>query len=172
MIFIITVLASLDNAEAVLLEDHMRDLRRVIRPGSKRLNWNSLGINDFIAKCDAAISKFESMVNQIQKNSKDIMSRLKLVEQADLFKSPPPAPNRPEDLPSCKEFFEFVERERAKDFELLARKYRAIGPLLKKVEGLVVHTNTGRAPKLAQYYSFWERKIFDSLNLVSSMKHQ
>lgn len=34
-----------------LLEDHMRDLRRVIRPGSKRLNWNSLGINDFVLKC-------------------------------------------------------------------------------------------------------------------------
>lgn len=29
----------------------MRDLRRVIRPGSKRLNWNSLGINDFVLKC-------------------------------------------------------------------------------------------------------------------------
>lgn len=29
----------------------MRELRRVIRPGSKRLNWNSLGINDFVLKC-------------------------------------------------------------------------------------------------------------------------
>lgn len=48
-----SVLTSLDNAEASLLEDHMRELRRVIRPGAKRLNWNSLGINDFIAKCDS-----------------------------------------------------------------------------------------------------------------------
>ena len=39
--------------QAQLLEEHMRDLRRVIRPGAKRLNWNSLGISDFIIKCDA-----------------------------------------------------------------------------------------------------------------------
>ena len=64
------------------------------------------------------------------------------------------------------EFFESVERERAKDFEILARKYRAIGPLLTKVEGLVVHTNTGKSPKLHQYYAYWERKIFESLTKV------
>ena len=39
--------------QAVLLEEHMRELRRVIRPGAKRLNWNSLGINDFVAKCQS-----------------------------------------------------------------------------------------------------------------------
>ena len=48
------LIVSLDVVfQAVLLEDHMRDLRRVIRPGAKRLNWNSLGINDFVAKCGA-----------------------------------------------------------------------------------------------------------------------
>ena len=48
-----TLLGSLDNAEATLLEDHMRELRRVIRPGAKRLNWNSLGISEFVTKCDS-----------------------------------------------------------------------------------------------------------------------
>lgn len=37
--------------QSVLLEDHMRELRRVIRPGNRRLNWNSLGINDFVQRC-------------------------------------------------------------------------------------------------------------------------
>ena len=69
-------------------------------------------------------------------------------------------------LSPFQEFFEYIERERAKDFETLARKYRAIGPLLTKMEGLVVHTNTGRSPKLAQYYAYWERKIFNALNKV------
>jgi dynein heavy chain len=95
----------------------MRELRRVIRPGAKRLNWNSLGINDFISKCDSvrgfklliqsvisvhfqAISKFESMVNQIQKNAKDIHQRLSMIEQTNLFKSPAPKPTQ--ELPSCK----------------------------------------------------------------------
>jgi dynein heavy chain len=45
----------------------------------------------------------------------------------------------------------------------MVRWYMAIGPLLTKVEGLVVHTNTGRAPKLASYYEYWEGKIYDVL---------
>lgn len=43
------------SEKALLLEEHMRELRRVIRPGAKRLNWNSLGITDFVLKC-AAVS--------------------------------------------------------------------------------------------------------------------
>lgn len=45
-------LASLDSAESNLLVDHIKELRRVIRPGAKRLNWSSLGIADFIVKCE------------------------------------------------------------------------------------------------------------------------
>ncbi|XP_064612357.1 LOW QUALITY PROTEIN: dynein axonemal heavy chain 10-like [Liolophura sinensis] len=157
------LLGSLDNAEAQLLEDQMRELRRVIRPGSKRLNWNSLGISDFCTKCDTAISKFESLVNQIQKNAKDINQRLQMLESADLFKWPIYMPKCPDKLPTCKDFFETIEKERAKDFEILARKYRAIGPLLTKMEGLVVHTNTGKSPKLHNYYSYWEKKVYEAL---------
>lgn len=62
-----------------------------------------------------------------------------------------------------KEFFEYIERERSRDVDHMVRWYMAIGPLLTKVEGLVVHTNTGRAPKLASYYEYWEGKIYDVL---------
>ena len=68
---------------------------------------------------------------------------------------------------ALQEFFENIERERSKDFEILARKYRAIGPLLTKVEGLVANTNTGKSPRLAPYYAYWERKIFMSITKVS-----
>jgi len=34
------------------------------------------------------------------------------------------------------------------------------------MEGLVVHTNSGRSAKLSSYYSHWERKVFESLNKV------
>ncbi|XP_052801261.1 dynein axonemal heavy chain 10-like isoform X3 [Mya arenaria] len=155
------LLASLDHAESLLLEDHVRDLRRVIRPGAKRLNWNSLGIKDYCHKCEQAIAKFESLVNQIQKNAKDIDQRLHMIENANLFKSP--APKYADHLPGCKEYYEHIERERSKDFEILARKYRAIGPLLTKMEGLVVHTNSGKSPKLHQYYAHWEKKTYNAL---------
>ena len=47
-----------------------------------------------------AIAKFESLVNQIQKNAKDIDQRLLMIENANLFKSPPQ--KYADILPSCK----------------------------------------------------------------------
>ena len=97
-----------------MLDDHIKTLQRVLRPGSKRLNWNSLGIQDYIAKCEQvlacdaklagmkivanyvfltfyqAITKFESLANQIQKNAGDIEERLHMIECVRLFKQPPP----------------------------------------------------------------------------------
>jgi len=34
------------------LESHIKDLQRALKPGEKRLNWNSLGIHDYIVKCE------------------------------------------------------------------------------------------------------------------------
>ena len=41
---------------------------------------------DYISRCGTAIGKFESLVNQIQKNAKDIESRIQLIKGANLFK--------------------------------------------------------------------------------------
>ncbi|XP_046496348.1 dynein axonemal heavy chain 10 isoform X7 [Equus quagga] len=155
------LIGTLNEAESLLLDDHSQELVRVFRSGYKRLNWNSLGIADYITRCRQAIGKFESLVHQIHKNADDISSRLALIEAINLFKQP--APNSEEDLPGVKEFFEYIERERAKDVDHMVRWYLAIGPLLTKVEGLVIHTNTGKAPKLASYYQYWENKIYEVL---------
>ncbi|XP_072908128.1 dynein axonemal heavy chain 10 [Hemitrygon akajei] len=152
---------SLNTAETNLLIDHILELQRVIRSGYRRLNWNSLGIIDYLGRCEQAIGKFESLVNQIHKNVRDIASKLTAIESADLFKRSPPKSK--EDLAGVKEFFEYVERERTKDILNLVSKYKAIGPLLTKMEGLVFHTNTGKALKMALYYIYWERRIYDSL---------
>uniref|UniRef100_A0A673VC35 Dynein axonemal heavy chain 10 n=1 Tax=Suricata suricatta TaxID=37032 RepID=A0A673VC35_SURSU len=155
------LMETLNEAEALLLDDHSQELIRVFRTGYRRLNWNSLGISDYITRCKQATAKFESLVHQIKKNSDDISSRLSLIESVNLFKYP--APRSGEELPGVKEFFEHISQERAKDVDHMVRWYLAIGPLLTKVEGLVIHTNTGKAPKLASYYEYWEHKIYDVL---------
>ncbi|XP_036076372.1 dynein heavy chain 10, axonemal isoform X2 [Rousettus aegyptiacus] len=156
-----TLTGTLNEAEALLLDEHSQELVRVFRSGHKRLNWNSLGIADYITRCKQAIGKFESLVHQIHKNADDIASRLTLIESINLFKYP--APKSEEELPGVKEFFEHIDLERAKDLDHMVRWYLAIGPLLTKVEGLVIHTNTGKAPKLASYYEYWESKIYEVL---------
>ena len=40
------------DPQTELLGDHIRTLQRALRAGLKRLNWNSLGIHEYIAKCE------------------------------------------------------------------------------------------------------------------------
>lgn len=62
-----------------------------------------------------------------------------------------------------KEFCELVEKQRAKDVYMLSRKYSDIRPLLAKMECLTMQTNSSKATHMAQYYAYWERRVFDSL---------
>lgn len=62
-----------------------------------------------------------------------------------------------------KEFCEHIEHERAKTVNLLKRKYADIGPLITKTEHLIMETSTGKAKCMADYYTYWERKVLDSL---------
>ncbi|XP_017580699.2 dynein heavy chain 10, axonemal [Pygocentrus nattereri] len=157
-----SMMDSLNDPEFFLLATQVQELRRVMRSGCKRLNWNSLGISEFINRSDQAASKFESLVNQIKKNENDIDAKLQSMESANLFKFP--APDKAGELPGVKEFFELIERERAKDVNLLSRKYTAIGPLLTKMESLIMQTSSGKAKRMAQYYAYWECKVYDSLS--------
>lgn len=63
--------------------------------------------------------------------------------------------------------FEHVEGKRSTEFDALALRYKAIGPLLVKMEGLVTQSNSGKNPKLQQYYAHWERRIYQSISTVS-----
>ena len=65
------------------------------------------------------------------------------------------------------EYFECQDTHRSHVLGTLVRRYHAIGPLLIKVEGLVVSTNTGKSPRLHDYYAHWERRMFEALVKVS-----
>ncbi|GAB1598225.1 dynein axonemal heavy chain 10 isoform X2 [Argonauta hians] len=154
------ILATLDSAEISILEEHLKELENIIYSGSKRLNWNSLSIRDFTSRCESSITKFESLVNQIKKNARDICQHLVVIENACLIKSLSYSYNI---LPTCKEYFKHSSEEMEKDFDLLVRKYMAIGPLITKIEGMLFQTNTGKYPKLHLYYRYWEKRVFEAI---------
>ncbi|NXX60600.1 DYH10 protein, partial [Scopus umbretta] len=155
------LMGTLNEVETKLLDDHIKELWRIFKSGHKRLNWNSLGIGDFIVRCTQAIRKFESLVHQIHNNSEDINNKLLFIESMNLFKFP--LSKNGDELPKAKEFFEYVKCERAKDVALMVRKYTAIPQLLIKVEGRVVNSNSGKSPKLTSYYAYWENRIYQVL---------
>ncbi|XP_065594770.1 dynein axonemal heavy chain 10 [Cyrtonyx montezumae] len=151
---------TLNEAETRLLDDHIQELWKVFKPGQRRLNWNSLGIADFIARCKQAIEKFEFLIHQIHAKSGDINDNLLLIESTNLFKFP--LSKSGDELPNAKEFFDYINCERAKDVEHMVRKYTAIPQLLTQVRGLV-DVNRGDSSKLASYYAYWENKIYQML---------
>ncbi|KAF1596613.1 Dynein heavy chain 10, axonemal, partial [Eudyptes moseleyi] len=155
------LMGTLNEAETKLLDDHIQELWRVFKSGHRRLNWNSLGIGDFIVRCTQAIRKFESLVHQIHNNSEDISNKLLFIESTNLFKFP--LSKNGDELPKAKEFFEYLKCERAKDVAHMVRKYTAISQLLIKVQGRVANTNSGKSPKLTSYYAYWENRIYQVL---------
>lgn len=44
------------------MEGHIISLQKSVRPGCKRLNWNSLGIQEYITKNEVVISQLCCLV--------------------------------------------------------------------------------------------------------------
>ncbi|CAM4781636.1 unnamed protein product [Rotaria magnacalcarata] len=153
---------SLEPHEQSLLEENLRHLKRHMQTGTQRLPWTSTNHEKFITVISELISKLDSTINQIKKNSQDIHVFLDEIRQCNLFREPPP--NVDGSLVHCKEYFESVENRRRQDAIELQKKYKLIGPLIAKVEGLVFNTNTSQSPKMKVYYAYWERQILSALS--------
>ncbi|NXQ36568.1 DYH10 protein, partial [Alaudala cheleensis] len=151
----------MNEAETKLLYPYVQDLWRVLRAGHKRFTWKSVGIGEFILQCTQTVGKLELLVHQIHNISEDINSKLQSIESTNLLKFPPS--KNGDKYPGAKEFFDYIKCERAKDVEQLVRKYSAIPPLLIEVERRVANTNSGKSPKLASYYAYWENRIYQVL---------
>ena len=154
------VKSSLTPIEKELLSKRLQQLDSTLDRGFYPLNWNSLGINDFLSSCVKSIGEFGSLVNQIQKNASIIEAAVEAIAQSNIV-DPKVLKG---DLVDLQEFNELLEKTRNEETERLLHKYRTIAPLLGKMEELVIGTNTGKSPDLAQYYGYWEGRVFDALN--------
>lgn len=63
------VISQLTAVEKNLMSQKLYNLEHCLDPGLTRLNWNSLGIKEFIDSCTKSIHEFQSLMNQVQKNS-------------------------------------------------------------------------------------------------------
>ncbi|NXH02592.1 DYH10 protein, partial [Loxia leucoptera] len=151
----------MNEAETKLLDQYVKELWRILKAGHKRLTWKSVGIGEFIVQCTQTIGRLELLVHQVHHISEDISSKLQSIESTNLFKFPDS--KNSDKCPGAKEFFDYVKCERAKDVEQLVRKYSAIPQLLLEVERRVAFTNSGKSPKLATYYAYWENRIYHTL---------
>ncbi|XP_060895064.1 dynein axonemal heavy chain 10 [Labrus mixtus] len=152
---------SLSGEKHAMLHVQIKEATEELQRGCVRLNWYSSAIPDFINRGVKAVSKLESVVQQIHKNERDIESKLQFMVMANLLKCP--VPENPKDLPGVKEFCERIEKTRAVTVNMLSMKYSAIGPLVTETEHVIFGTSSGKAKSMAAYYKYWERRVMDSL---------
>uniref|UniRef100_A0A3B4BIB4 Dynein heavy chain tail domain-containing protein n=1 Tax=Periophthalmus magnuspinnatus TaxID=409849 RepID=A0A3B4BIB4_9GOBI len=155
------VMDSLSDVMFVMLAKHIKAVRKEVNFGCKTFNWKSLGIPEFISRGMQAVSKFESVVSQILKNEKDIEAKLQSLETANIIKFT--MHSKSQELPGVKQFFERINQERVKTVSVLTRRYADIGPLITKIEHVILESSSGRAKCMAEYYKAWERRVLDSL---------
>lgn len=60
----------------------------------------------------------------------------------------------------CQGYFELLESSRNQKAAQMKKLYDSLGPVLIKLESLVLGTFTGRSEKMRNYYEFWEEETY------------
>ncbi|CAK1584360.1 unnamed protein product [Parnassius mnemosyne] len=162
---------SLSTSETHLMKVHLLEMERHILPGLTRITWTALGIKDYISDITKGQNSLQAVYQQLKMVEKEIQVLIDQLELFDLFPiiKPQdyvcPETGQPDDtwLYPCKTYFVEVENERMSRISTLSRLYDRIGPILMKLEYLILGTSTGKSNVMAAYYTFWEKNIFKSL---------
>lgn len=71
----------------------------------------------------------------------------------------------------CRDYFDALVKDRnAKTIKLL-QLYDSIGPILIKLESLVLGSYTGDCPAMKYYYNHWEKQVFGCFTRYIAMRH-
>eukprot|EP01116_Phalansterium_solitarium_P024846 TRINITY_DN921_c0_g1_i7.p1 TRINITY_DN921_c0_g1~~TRINITY_DN921_c0_g1_i7.p1 ORF type:complete len:1316 (+),score=676.84 TRINITY_DN921_c0_g1_i7:209-4156(+) len=161
-------LSKITAAERPLLATFQAELRQVLSPGFKSLNWHSLRIADFIKQAEKEINRFSSVVNQVQKNASMIEAVVEAVANAVLVPARGAMPGSragADEVVDMHELLEAVDKHQQATVAELVRKYRTVPALLGKIEAIIeTKTVTLRSARMAGYYKFWEVRMFNALN--------
>lgn len=60
----------------------------------------------------------------------------------------------------CQSYFELLEASRNRKTAQMKKLYDSLGPVLIKLESLVLGTFSGRSDRMKTYYEFWEEETF------------
>lgn len=80
--------------------------------------------------------------------------------------------DRDESVMPCVEYFKSLETERNHKTNEIQRLYDSIGPIMIKLESLIIGTFTGESDKMSFYYTHWEKEMFSSLTRFTTRSLQ
>ncbi|KAF4659064.1 Dynein heavy chain 10, axonemal [Perkinsus olseni] len=176
-------IGGLTMVQCKVLHTQIADLHKCLRPGLTPLNWNSLGIVDFIESATRGIAAFRNIREQVEKSEERVQAVVESIEQSilvrpfdwtktDLSPSPSTSTLAEDSVDSSsdyqrvmdvQEFYDYFETHRLSEVEKLVDQYEAIGPFLIKIEETTAGTKSGAAESMREYYAYWERKFFNAI---------
>ncbi|KAJ8717758.1 hypothetical protein PYW07_005688 [Mythimna separata] len=159
---------SLSPSETFLMKRHLLDMERHILPGLTRVTWTALGIGEYIKDITKGEHALQAVYKQLKMVEKEIQFLVDQIESFDLYPllkpenyvDPETGLPDPTWIYPCKAFFVELEHERLSRVAALGRMYERIGPILMKLEYLILGTCTGTSHMMNAYYTHWEKKIF------------
>ncbi|KAF7265371.1 hypothetical protein GWI33_021219 [Rhynchophorus ferrugineus] len=152
------IVDNLTGPQMTLLKEKLQEVELYIQQGLSRIKWSSLSIQDYTEECSTLITALSTLFEHIEYIENDIHKRIRILATANLFDFAP-VKTVPTRLP-CKEFFGAMNAKRTENVVAMLRIYQSIGPILVKLEMLVLNTNTGSSPHMSHYYEFWEGEIY------------
>jgi dynein axonemal heavy chain len=182
------VISSIEDQERLLLAPLETRLKITMQAGLQQLNWNSLGIVDFVETAATEIGIVSSLLNQVKKNMGILVSITQAIANAEVvpvrrFRYAAAAatllalqkgeqltePLRGE-VVDMQEFQEGLEHEIEATVPELVRQYRTMGSLISKVEHIIAADVKDDARSLQrhqrameEFYKLWERRVYNAL---------
>ncbi|KAF8276972.1 putative dynein heavy chain [Trypanosoma cruzi] len=155
---------ALDGPERVILAKNIRELRLALEPGIHDINWTSLGVTDFVANCERAITKFRNLSREVRKRADHIQTQVvNKIGSTKLIPEFEQLLQAGGELPELQVFVDTIERRRTTLVDACLRAYHTAKPLLTKMESQLVGTHTGKCLILESYYLHWEQRIWKAL---------
>lgn len=71
--------------------------------------------------------------------------------------------DRDDSIRPCLEYFKNLELERNEKTNKIQKLYDSIGPIMIKLESLILGTFSGDSDKMSYYYTHWEQEMFSAL---------
>lgn len=151
--------------KVILLKGKLRDVELYIQQGLSRIKWSSLSIYEYAEECEGFITALNTLFEHIEHIESDLYRRVRTIQATNLFDFTPVKNSNSTRLP-CKKFFNTMYNDRTEKIANLLKIYDSFGPILIKLEYLVLNTNTGNSPEMYSYYSFWETEIYRALTTM------
>lgn len=71
--------------------------------------------------------------------------------------------DRDDSIKPCLEYFKSLEFKRNEKTNKIQKLYDSIGPIMIKLESLILGSFTGESDKMSFYYTHWEKEMFSAL---------